>query len=29
MTVKEVLVQDLSYTLEETGNLMVDKMVLE
>ncbi len=29
MTVKDVLVQDLSVTLEETGNLMVDKMVLE
>ncbi len=29
MTVKDVLVQDLSVTLEETGNLMVDRMVLE
>ncbi len=29
MTVKEVLVQDLGLVLEETGNLMVDKMVLE
>ena len=29
MTVKEVLVKDLGLVLEETGNLMVDKMVLE
>ncbi len=29
MTVKEILVQDLGRVLEETGNLMVDKMVLE
>ncbi len=29
MTVKEILVQDLGLVLEETGNLMVDKMVLE
>ncbi len=29
MTVKEILVQDLGVVLEETGNLMVDKMVLE
>ncbi len=29
MTVKEILVQDLGQVLEETGNLMVDKMVLE
>ncbi len=29
MTVKETLVQDLGVVLEETGNLMVDKMVLE
>jgi len=29
MTVKEILVQDLGAVLEETGNLMVDKMVLE
>ncbi len=29
MTTKEILVQDLGLVLEETGNLMVDKMVLE
>ena len=29
MTVKEVLIADLQNTLEEAGNLMVDKMVLE
>ncbi len=29
MTVKEILVQDLGLVLEETGNIMVDKMVLE
>ncbi len=29
MTVKEILVQDLGFVLEETGNRMIDKMVLE
>ncbi len=29
MTVKDVLVQDLGLVLEETANIMVDKMVLE